>query len=97
MVKRGSAGRDLHLDVDGASLDALERDGGDAREHDPWRHYATLWRARTSASTLGEAPIGWRGRCVGAEAWQPAGLQAQAIHAPRQRNARELRSAKLVG
>ena len=33
-VEGGQAGRDLDLHVDGAGLDALERHGGDALDHD---------------------------------------------------------------
>ena len=32
-VEGGQAGRDLHLDIDGARLDTLERDGGDPLDH----------------------------------------------------------------
>ncbi len=32
-VEGGQAGRDLHLDIDGARLDAFERDGRDPLDH----------------------------------------------------------------
>ena len=33
MVKAGMPGRDLHLDIDGSDLDALERNRRDALDH----------------------------------------------------------------
>jgi hypothetical protein len=41
-VERGQAGRDLHLDVDGARLDALERNRGDPLNHASPATHATV-------------------------------------------------------
>src|SRR4029079_2048143 len=42
--------RDLHLNIEGASLDALERDGGDPLDH---------WPILNPAGTVAGRPMAW--------------------------------------